>query len=176
MGQRKQSATTGRKTRPPATLPGLLAEGLSLSAIATQLNVDSETVSKWAAFPSIQRRVAAIEAETDTAAVSALRRLKGVAVSSVAGVLQKDVCGHCGRSKAQDKDLLKAAELVMDRTGLPKTERQEVGGELQLEDTRSEWVLEQEILQESVTILRNRGRYTLANEVEVEARRKQHGS
>lgn len=154
--------------KPPASLPGLLASGRSFVSIGEQLGVDRETISAWSKLPNIQTAIEQIRREASQQAVARLQALVEPAVDQVGRILTGDACELCGRPRAEDKDVLKAAEFVGDRGGLPKTQRQEISGSVGVDlDTSaaSTAQLEAEIVQASIEILIGWGNADLADHV-----------
>ena len=148
----------------PLELAGWVALGKSSRWIAEQSGVTHDTVGGWLQNPELQARITKIKAEADREALNGLQSLKAVAIQAIGGVLTGDTCKECGRSKALDRDILRSAELVLDRTGLPRTERQEIStgaGGLDLTDAQ----MEQQILEEAAAILEDRGIKELAKTI-----------
>lgn len=155
-----------KRKKIPLELPGWLAEGRSYRWIGEQIGVAHNVVGEWAKDPAIQERVRAIQREVDQQALQALQSLKATAVHSVSSILTGDTCEACGRPKTQDRDRLKAVEIVLDRTGLPKTERQEIAGALSFSyETLSDAELERDILEDAAAILEERQQGEIATAI-----------
>lgn len=150
----------------PLELAAWLAEGRSFRWIGEQCGVTHNAVADWARDPEIQERVQVILKEADAQAIKGIQALKGLAVGKLGDVIRGEGCQACGRPKTADKDLLKAVEMVLDRTGLPKTERQELAGQVGLTfEGLSDAELERDILEDAIAILEGRGRLDLAKEI-----------
>lgn len=130
----------------PPDLPARLAAAESQASIARSLDVSPNTVNVWAHLPEVTEAVESIRAEMLADAKRQLASLRTVAVSTVADVMvrrgpyvcrcgEEVVCG-CGEPVTYDvappKDRLRAAEMVMDRAGLPRTEVTEHSGSVGL--------------------------------------------
>ena len=130
----------------PPDLPARLAAAESQASIARSLDVSPNTVNVWAHLPEVTEAVESIRAEMLAEAKRQLASLRTVAVSTVAEVMvrrgpyvcrcgEEVVCG-CGEPVTYDvappKDRLRAAEMVMDRAGLPRTEVTEHSGSVGL--------------------------------------------
>lgn len=157
-----------RPRRPPADLVERLAAGAAFCDIASAYGVDRGTVAKWAGLPEV---VAGVEELRGRTLADARRRLSGAldpAVSAVFDVFG-DVagrCEHCGRSGANPRDKLSAAELVFDRLGLPATKVTEVSGTVGLPvPTATDAESERTIVDEAASILEERGHHKLAEDV-----------
>lgn len=169
--KRKTTPKKPHKTVMPADLVARLAEGQTYTQIAKDLNVRPATVCGWAALPEVQQQVGDLQREASVSALQRLASLQGSAVDAVRSVLDRGPkCKVCGRgpSKATDKDRLKAVEIVFDRTGMPKTERQELAGNLGL-SAADDASADREILTEAARILQARGLTELAEQVRAHA-------
>lgn len=144
-----KASETGRRPkehRYPPDLAARLASGESQVSIARSCDVSHTTVGVWAQLPEVSEAVESIRAEMLADAKRQLASLRTVAVSTVAEVMvrrgpyvcrcgEEVVCG-CGEPVTYDvappKDRLRAAEMVMDRAGLPRTEVTEHSGSVGL--------------------------------------------
>ena len=162
----KEHRKKQRETQIPIELAAWLAEGRSFRWIGQQVGINHSVVATWASDPEIQERVQAILKEADGLALKELQALKGLAVRRLGDVIQGEECEVCGRPKTADRELLKGIEMVLDRTGLPKTERQEIAGGLGVSfEQLSDAELERDILEDAAAILEERGRADLAQQV-----------
>lgn len=148
----KGHAPTRVPDRPPAELPSLLALGMPYTEIAAKLKKDRIVVSKWAGEPTVMAAVQAIQAEAHQAATHRIRSLQASALQAVAGVLDTGTCEVCGRGgEASARDRLKAAEMVLDRTGMPRAV--ELTGGVAIAVTEPVDELEREVVAAVVEIL-----------------------
>lgn len=159
------------KKRPPPELAGLLSEGKTYTQIGENLGVDRERIAAWHKLPEIQEQIRQIQAEAGRVARQRLAALQAPAVQVVGEVLggsgQDGTCETCGRSGAAEaRDRLRAAEMVFDRTGLPRTEVQQQEHVLSEDEQLSDEELEARVLRAAADVLRWRGEVDLAKALE----------
>lgn len=142
----------------------MLAAGTSISGIARQFDVKWETANRWSEHPEIVAQVEEIQATMVAEVKRAGKMLikKSVAVYSLA-LSASRACPTCDGAYP-DMDLrLRAAQAVSDRFGLPRTEITQLAGEVGV--SRSDDVLEAEVLGAAALVLEARGETELAARV-----------
>lgn len=142
---KKPKETPTRKLPPrwPAEFLVMLAAGRSHVSIAAELGRPADTIGNWAKLPEVVEEVKAIRARDLEEARARLAALRQPAVATVSEVMTREgpylcraceaeVTCECGRpvtiDHAPPRDRLRAAEMVLDRVGLPKTEVTELSG------------------------------------------------
>lgn len=161
------SSGKSRLRKMPVDFAARLTSGETKADIARSLHVNRDTVLEWSKLPEVQIEVARIRSETSEEAKRRLVGLQRHAVAGIAKVLESKKCEECGRGPADDKDVLKAAEIVFDRTGMPKTSVTEVSGGLGVEiSNRTDAELERDILEEAIAILQERGFLDLSKDLQ----------
>lgn len=100
----------------------LLAENLTVSEVARQLNVDRKTIQRWrdhpvaaAALPAAREERAAFVGD----AIEEARRLLRAAAPTAARTIVERL------ESAKDADSIRAAATLLDRVGVPRVERVE---------------------------------------------------
>lgn len=169
--RKRASSTTPqrRRTRRPASLAGLLAEGLSYVAIAERLQVDRETVTRWSKHPEVQAELLQLQGEATSDSRRRLTAFHGTALDGLQRILTAGKCPECGRGSSDDHAVIKAAVAIFDRTGLPPQKEVTVHGGLTLSE-QPDADLDREILNEAVEVLLERGFPDLAEQVRAVAK------
>lgn len=122
--QKAPERTAARTGGPDARVEGmrLLAEGYQVTAVGEQLGVDRKTVERWRDSPEGARELAAARAARAAAFANAAedaRRILREATAKAAQVLVEQL-------DAQDPETRSlAARTILDRVGVPRTERVE---------------------------------------------------
>ena len=169
----KPTQRAPKRTMQPADLAARLAAGETLTSIAASLKTRRQTVAVWAAKPEVQDELQQIKDDARKAQEEISRKnlerlhgLQGSALDNLADLLDRgEVCDKCGRG-AVTKDgrvTVKAVELVLDRTGMHKTEKRLVEGEVAV--VSDEAGARRDILNEAVLYLLEEGHEALAAQV-----------
>ena len=169
----KPTQRAPKRTMQPADLAVRLAAGETLTSIATSLKTRRQTVAVWAAQSEVQDEVQQIRDDARKAQedlnrknLERLQGLQGVALDNLADLLNRgDVCDKCGRGqeKKDGKVTVKAVEIVFDRTGMHKTEKRLVEGEVAV--LSDEAGARRDILNEAALYLLEEGHEALAAQI-----------
>lgn len=118
-----------KKTRPPMGIAAAIASGRTITSISEEYKVKRETIYKWMSDPDFAAELQEIRDNATREIMDQLGALRQPAMDVVRGILE-DVdaaeCPKCG--KAAQGVRLNAAELVFDRTGVPKRAITELAG------------------------------------------------
>lgn len=158
-GTGDDSLVRRRKRYIPVDFIPRRANGESLSSLATHYKASRNTVRAWeeANFDEIE----AYRKESLSNAAHGLAALQGDALRVVRGVLTDQPCAACGRPTAPPKERLKAAEIVFDRTGIPKQTK--LSGSVKLtSDPASDRMA---VLEAAAAILEEEGLVDLADQI-----------
>lgn len=124
--KRKRAAAT---MRPPAGLAAAITSGRSLVVISEQFGLSRAAIRDFMADPDFAAEIQEIRDNATREIMDQLGALRQPAMDVVRGILE-DVdaaeCPKCG--KAAQGVRLNAAELVFDRTGVPKRAITELAG------------------------------------------------
>jgi hypothetical protein len=131
--------------RPPADFVERLLAGQSYQAIADDYNVHRVTIYGWADQPDVKEEIAALRRERHARSLQQLEALQAPALTAMTELLIDAgplICARCKLGVAICSDCgkpietpttpaavrAKVSEMVLDRTGLPKTEITEHAG------------------------------------------------
>lgn len=159
-----------RKTKtPPADFAQRRARGESLRSIADLYGSAERTVAAWDALPEIQSEIQRIRQAVTDEAIGQLSAAVPVALQAVLDIARGGAaCEVCGRGPSQERDRLKASEMILSRVaGLEAGERRQVVATLAADPDADARM----ILAEAALILDERGLPDLAAALRVEARR-----
>lgn len=173
------SAKEGRQPREEPVRPDFaqrIVNGARLVDLAAEYDIDRHVLSRWLKLPEVTSEIESLRATAREANHRALTALAEAAVHTVGAVMTSAEllrCAHAGctglvvcescrleQPGALPKDRLKAAEMVLDRTGYPKREVVEHAGSVAMTAPTSEQ--EAGILDEAAHILEERGHRELA--------------
>lgn len=155
--------------RPPADFAARRAAGESLASLVSVYKSHPRTVAAWDALPEVQADVQRIRQAVTDEAIGQLSAAVPVALKAVLDIARGGAaCSTCGRGPSQERDRLKASEMILSRiSGLEAGERREVVATLATDPAADARV----ILEEAALILSERGLPDLAEQVRAEARR-----
>ncbi len=121
---RKRKSANKRKIGPGALAQAmvLLAEPLTLEAVAAELKVNRGTVQVWRDSPAGQEKLAIARKARETALLDTVERARKVGEQAAMSAMQAlvDATTH-----GPTKDRIRAAATILDRIGIPRTERVE---------------------------------------------------
>ena len=155
--------------RPPADFAARRAAGESLASLVALYRSHPKTVAAWDALPEIQSEIQRIRQAVTDEAIGQLSAAVPVALKAVLEIATGGAaCSTCGRGPSQERDRLKASEMILSRiAGLEAGERRQVVATLAADPDADARM----ILAEAALILDERGLPDLAAALRVEARR-----
>ena len=155
--------------RPPADFAARRAAGESLASLVALYRSHPKTVAAWDALPEIQSEIQRIRQAVTDEAIGQLSAAVPVALQAVLDIAKGGAaCSTCGRGPSQERDRLKASEMILSRVaGLEAGERRQVVATLAADPDADARM----ILAEAALILDERGLPDLAAALRVEARR-----
>ena len=148
-----------------------LATGASIMSLAERYGCNRKTVYAWASLPKVKEEVEQIRSDAIADAVRRIESYRGTAVDTVVEVMLTRgpyvcrcgaacVCQACGDEiqipATPAKDRLKAAEIVLDRAGMPQRKVVEHTGSIEATGVLTP-TEEQEILTAAADVLSARG-------------------
>jgi hypothetical protein len=157
------------KKRPPADFAARRAAGESILALASLYVAAERTVRAWDALPEVQAEIQKIRQAVTDEAIGQLSAAVPVAMKAVLEIARGGAaCEVCGRGPSQERDRLKASEMILSRVvGLEAGERRQVVATIAADPDADARV----ILSEAALILDERGLPDLAAAIRAEARR-----
>lgn len=155
--------------KPPADFASRRAAGESLHSLVKHYKAGDRTVAAWDALPEIQSEIQRIRQAVTDEAIGQLSAAVPVALKAVLEIATGGAaCSTCGRGPSQERDRLKASEMILSRiAGLEAGERRQVVATLAADPDADARM----ILSEAALILDERGLPDLAAALRVEARR-----
>lgn len=155
--------------KPPADFASRRAAGESLASLVKHYKAGDRTVAAWDALPEIQSEIQRIRQAVTDEAIGQLSAAVPVALKAVLEIATGGAaCSTCGRGPSQERDRLKASEMILSRiAGLEAGERRQVVATLAADPDADARM----ILSEAALILDERGLPDLAAALRVEARR-----
>lgn len=155
--------------KPPADFASRRAAGESLHSLVKHYKAGDRTVAAWDALPEIQSEIQRIRQAVTDEAIGQLSAAVPVALKAVLEIATGGAaCSTCGRGPSQERDRLKASEMILSRiAGLEAGERRQVVATLAADPDADARM----ILAEAALILDERGLPDLAAALRVEARR-----
>ena len=155
--------------RPPADFAARRAAGESLASLVALYRSHPKTVAAWDALPEIQSEIQRIRQAVTDEAIGQLSAAVPVALQAVLDIAKGGAaCSTCGRGPSQERDRLKASEMILSRVaGLEAGERRQVVATLAADPDADARM----ILAEAALILDERGLPDLAAALRVGARR-----
>ena len=155
--------------KPPADFALRRARGESLISLASAYKAHSRTVASWDSLPEIQSEIQRIRQAVTDEAIGQLSAAVPVALKAVLEIATGGAaCSTCGRGPSQERDRLKASEMILSRiAGLEAGERRQVVATIAADPDADARV----ILSEAALILDERGLPDLAAAIRAEARR-----
>ena len=155
--------------RPPTDFAARRAAGESLASLAALYKSHPRTVAAWDALPEIQSEIQRIRHAVTDEAIGQLSAAVPMALQAVLDIAKGGAaCSTCGRGPSQERDRLKASEMILSRVaGLEAGERRQVVATLAADPDADARM----ILAEAALILDERGLPDLAAALRVEARR-----
>lgn len=155
--------------RPPADFAARRAAGESLASLVALYRSHPKTVAAWDALPEIQSEIQRIRQAVTDEAIGQLSAAVPVALQAVLDIAKGGAaCSTCGRGPSQERDRLKASEMILSRVaGLEAGERRQVVATIAADPDADARM----ILSEAALILDERGLPDLAAALRVEARR-----
>lgn len=155
--------------KPPADFASRRAAGESLASLIKHYKAGDRTVAAWDALPEIQTEIRRIRQAVTDEAIGQLSSAVPVAMKAVLEIARGGAaCEVCGRGPSQERDRLKASEMILSRVvGLEAGERRQVVATIAADPDADARV----ILSEAALILDERGLPDLAAALRIEARR-----
>ena len=140
-----------------------------MNSLTKLFKASQSTVAAWDALPEIQSEIQRIRQAVTDEAIGQLSAAVPVALKAVLEIATGGAaCSTCGRGPSQERDRLKASEMILSRiAGLEAGERRQVVATLAADPDADARM----ILAEAALILDERGLPDLAAALRVEARR-----